>query len=58
MVDIPLMRRGREGTFNAEAYYQPSMLGDPWKQLRQQKQLLPPADDGSGRQHGQKQGGE
>ena len=32
-------RRG-EGTFDVEAYYQPSMMEDPWKQLR----LRQPAD--------------
>lgn len=32
-------RRG-EGTFDVEAYYQSSMMEDPWKQLR----LRQPAD--------------
>ena len=32
-------RRG-ENTFDVEAYYQPSMMEDPWKQLR----LRQPAD--------------
>ena len=44
-VNISLLCRGREGAFNTDAYYQPSMLEDPWKQLRKQKQLLPPPAD-------------
>lgn len=40
--------RGREGAFSAEAYYQASMMEDPWKQLRQrQLQQQPPAGGAS-----------
>ncbi|CAL5220509.1 g2541 [Coccomyxa viridis] len=42
--------RGREGGFNVEAYYQPSMLEDPWKHLRQQQQEPPPPHEAA--QHG------
>ena len=34
--------RGREGAYDVEAYYQPSMLEDPWQHLRQQQQQHPP----------------
>ena len=44
MLSTHALCRGRENAFSAEAYYQPSMLEDPWKHLRQQQQQQQPPD--------------